>query len=124
MLNREQQKCVVAEYVEGKGRHAAKSTMLLKFMKLKDVFELEQPWHYHDYLTMLNDALNYAEGYAGKSNQPQMAKWLQMQIMGLRAYTKTQVSRQELEMMIDDIFTGLKSRWNLIQNQLNPTAWS
>ncbi|WDE11595.1 TetR/AcrR family transcriptional regulator [Thalassomonas haliotis] len=39
-----------------------------------------------------------------------LAKWLQMQIMGLRTYAKSQVAQAELEMMIDDIFTSLKSR--------------
>ncbi|WDD98846.1 TetR/AcrR family transcriptional regulator [Thalassomonas actiniarum] len=39
-----------------------------------------------------------------------LAKWLQMQLMGLRAYAKSQVGKAELEMMIDDIFTSLKSR--------------
>ncbi|WP_281559307.1 TetR/AcrR family transcriptional regulator [Thalassomonas sp. RHCl1] len=39
-----------------------------------------------------------------------LAKWLQMQLMGLRAYAKSQAGKAELEMMIDDIFTSLKSR--------------
>ena len=69
---------MVAEYVEGKGRDAAKSTMMLHFLKLKKVFDLEQPWSYHDYVTMLNDALNYAGRYAGESNEGMMGKWLQM----------------------------------------------
>ncbi|WDE05662.1 TetR/AcrR family transcriptional regulator [Thalassomonas viridans] len=39
-----------------------------------------------------------------------LAKWLQMQLMGLRSYAKSQAAIADLELMIDDIFTSLKSR--------------
>ncbi len=36
-----------------------------------------------------------------------LGKWLQVQIMGLRAYSQLQVSRDELTKMLDDMFSSL-----------------
>lgn len=36
-----------------------------------------------------------------------LGKWLQVQIMGLRAYSQLQVSRDEMKKMLDDMFSSL-----------------
>lgn len=42
------------------------------------------------------------------ANCQRLAKWLQMQIIGLRIYAKNQTSKGDVQRMIDDIFTSIK----------------
>jgi hypothetical protein len=42
-----------------------------------------------------------------KADCRRLGKWLQVQIMGLRAYSQLQVSRDEMKNMLDDMFSSL-----------------
>lgn len=43
-----------------------------------------------------------------ESNPARLAKWMQIQVMGLRSYSNSKDNQDELEIMLDEIFDSLK----------------